>query len=340
MRSGPNLTLCPRYLLAFFLGMLLLESASGQSGNAPVLLHPRRTSNGLPVAIYQDTKLENFRKLVIGAFEDSRFSLTSIAKTKDGATQYKFSYPVPVGRNVQSIEVVVRVDENLDKSNRCARCFLRLAELPDLPALQKLPWMTQYEVSGHVFPAIDRAFAKIRADGQSVMDASFGFNYQDQWQGERNLYGNSFVGIDLPGLKAATIDSYRVAGFRFMGDDQKEPATGRSELVFSFPIDPDQPEGVVYKILLVDLLDERGNCYPCEISEAYDPYQQLPPAGLSGMSNRLSLESRFTAARTLAFERLEVSTERYLRPRSMFLVPPKPAPLGSPRPRPVPAVVT
>jgi hypothetical protein len=112
---------------------------------------------------------------------------------------------------------------------RCANCFLRLAELPGLPALQKLPWMAQYEVSSHVFPAIDRAFAKIRADGQSVMDARFGFNYQDQWQGERNLHGNSFVGIDLPGLKAVTIDSYRAAGFTFVGADQKAPATGRSD---------------------------------------------------------------------------------------------------------------
>lgn len=328
------------FVLPIFLGMVLLGSASGQSGNAPILLHPSYALNTLPVAIYQNIKVDDFRRLVMGAFEDSGFSPTTIAKTKDEATQYKFSYSVPVGKNVRSAELVVRVNENLDRNKRCANCFLRLAELPDLAALQKLPWMDQYEIAGHIFPAIDRAFAKIRADGQSAMDARFGFNYRDQWRGERNLYENSFVGIDLPDLKAATIASYRAAGFTFVGDDQKDPAMGRSELVFSFPIDPDQAAGVVYKILLVSQLDERGACFPCEMREAYDPYQQLPPAGLSGMSNRLSLEPRFAAARSLAFDQLKGAIERHLRPRTVFLVPSKPAPLGSPRPRPVPPVVT
>lgn len=323
-------------VLSIILGTALLESASAQSGMAPILLHPRLGSDALPVAIFQNIKVEDFRKLVIGAFEDYRFSFTSISKTKDGATQYKFSYPVPVGRDVQNVELVVRVDENLDRHKRCANCFLRMAELPDISALRKLPWMTQYEVSGHVFPAIDRAYAKIRVVGQSSMDRTFKFDYQDRWRGERNLYENSFVGIDLPDLKTAIIDSYRAAGFTFVGDDQQDSPTSRSELVFSYPVDPNQTAGVAYRIIFASQFNERGNCYPCEMREAYDPYQQLPPAGLSGISDRLSLESRFAAARTLAFERLKSATERYLRTRSVFVVPPKPAPLGSPRPRYVP----
>ena len=330
------------FVLSIFWGMVLLESACGQSANAPLMLHPRLSSNALPVAAYRDIKVEDFSKLVISAFENSRFSLKTIEKTKDGDTHYKFSYPVPVGNGVQNIELLVRVNENLDKHRKCANCFLRLAELPDLPALRNLPWMAQYEVSSAIFPAIDRAFGKIRTDGQSAMDRNFKFDYRDQWRGERNLYENSFVGIDLPDLKAATIDSYRAAGFTFLSDDQKDSAAGRSELVFSFPIDPDQATGVVYKVILAVQFNERrsGGCYPCEMREAYDPYQQLPAAGLSGMSNRLSLESRFTAARTLAFERLKGATSHYLRPGSLFLVPPKPAPLGSPRPQPLPVVVT
>lgn len=329
------------FVLSILWGMILFESASGQPSHAPLLLHPRLSPNTLPVAAYRDIKVEDLRKIVISAFEDSQFSLTTMEKTKDGETHYKFSYPVPVGKGVHNIELLVRVNENLDKHKRCANCFLRLAELPDLPALRNLLWMAQYEVSSAIFPAIDRAFGKIRANGQFAMDRSFQFEYRDQWKGERNLYENSFVGIDLSDLKAATIDSYRAAGFTFVRDDQKESTEARSELVFSFPIDPDQAAGVVYKVVLAAQFNERGRgCYPCEMKEAYDPYQQLPPAGLLGISNRLSLESRFTAARSLAFERLRSGTEQYLRPRTVFLVPPKPAPLGSPRPAPVPAVAT
>jgi hypothetical protein len=323
-------------VLPIILGMALLESASAQSGVAPILLHPRLGSDALPVAIFQNIKVEDFRKLVIGAFEASRFSFTSMAKSNEGETQYKFSYPVAMGRDVRNVELVVRVDENPDKHKRCANCFLRMADLPDISALSKLPWMTQYEVSSQVFPAVDRAYARIRVDGQSSMDSTFKFDYRDRWRGERNLYQNSFVGIDLPDLKTAIVDAYRAAGFTFVGDAQKDSSSGRPELVFSYPVDPNQTAGVAYRIIFANQFNGLGNCYPCETMEAYDPYQQLPPAGLAGISDRLSLESRFVAARTLAFERMKVATERYLRPRSVFVVPPKPAPLGSPRPRPVP----
>ena len=212
------------FLLSVFCGAILLESAIGQPVNAPLLLHPRLSADTLPVAAYRGIKVEEFRKMVIGAFENSGFALKSIEATTDGRTYYKFSYPVPVGpvdapgKNIQKVVVQVRVNENLDKHKRCASCFLRLAELPDLPVLQKLPWMTQYQVSSAIFPAIDRAFAQIRTNGKSAMDASFPFTYQNQWQGERNLYENSFVGMDLPDLKAAIIDAYRAAGFTFVND--------------------------------------------------------------------------------------------------------------------------
>lgn len=342
------------FVLPLLCGMVLVEGAFGKPviANAPILLHPNLTPTALPVAAYRGIKLEEFRKLVIGAFENSGFSLKAIETAKDGQAHYKLSYPVPVdpvGKGVQNIAIEVRVDEFLDKHKKCGNCFLRQAELPDLPALRNLPWMVQYQASSAIFPAIDRAFAKIHADGQSAMDTNFPFTYVNQWRGERNLYENSFVGIELPDLKAAIIDSYRSAGFTFVTDGLKDSANGRSELEFSFPLDPDKAAGgVVYKINLAAQFNEgngsvRGsgsNCYPCEISEAYDPYQQMPAAGLSGMTNRLSLEPRFAAARTLAFERLKAATERYLRPGTTFLVPPKPEPLGSPRPHILPMAVT
>ena len=339
------------FVLPLLCGMVLVESAFGIAvvANAPLLLHPSLTPNTLPVAAYRGIKLEAFRKLVIGAFEASGFKLKAIETTKDGQAHYRFFYPVTLGKEVQNIELQVRVDENLDKHKRCASCFLRLADLPDLPALSKLPWMAQYQVSSTIFPAIDRAFGKIRTNGQSAMDPNFSFTYVDQWRGERNLYENAFVGIDLSDLKAAIIDSYQAAGFTLVNDGLKDSANGRSELEFSFPLDPDKAAGgVVYKInLAAQFSDGNGSvrgsgshCYPCEITEAYDPYQQLPAAGLSGMTNRMSLEPRFAAARTLAFERLKAATERYLRPGTTFLVPPKPAPLGSPRPHILPMAVT
>lgn len=306
----------------------------------PTAVWRKAAPSAVPVAIYRGIKVDEFRQLVIGAFEASGFSWVSIAKTEDGLLHYRFSYPAPSGTKTEPIALVLRVDENFDKNKRCANCFLRLARLPDASAIESLPWMAQYDLSSQIFPDIDRAFERIRVDGQKYMDASFGFNYKNQWQGERNRYGNSFSGVGLPELKAATVDAYRAAGFVFSGDEQKQPNGSVSELNFTYPFDPNQPAGAIYKVVLASQLDASGNCYPCEMSESFDPHQALPAAGLGGMATRLTLESRFTAARTLAYEKLRSSTERYLRPRSVFTVPPKPAPLGSPRPAPMPMVVT
>lgn len=325
----------------FFLGMLLSGRVAAQSDAAPILLHPRSTPSALPVATYRGLKVGDFRQLVKSAFEGAGFTQATVTTTKEGAARYHFMAAVPVDSQLHRIAVVVAADENADRNGRCAPCFLRLTTLPELAVLQKLPWLTQYELSSTLFPAIDQAYARIQRQGQAFMDASQGFSYRHQWQGERNLLENAFAGIDLPALQAATIEAYRAAGFVFVGDMSKDPAQGRSELVFSFPIDPDQASaGVVYKLSLWSQLDARGACATCEMREAYDPYQPLPPAGVSGMPARWTLESRFTAARALAFERLRDATARHLRPRTSFVVPPKPAPLGSPRPARAPIVVT
>lgn len=325
--------------LAIILGMASPGSASVEFAGAPILLHPRPGTNTVPVAAYRNIRREDFRKLVVGAFENAGFALTAMDSSKDGAARYHFLYPLKVGRDTQKIRLVLRVDEHLDRSGRCADCFLRLADLVDVAALQKLPWMDQYEASSRIFPAIDDAFASIRANGQRFLVAGSGFHYRNWWRGERNLHENSYTGIDLPGLKSAIVDAYRAAGFTPV-PDQEDEAGSKTVLVFSFPIDPARAPGVVYKVLLPSRLDERGICNPCETWEAYDPYQPLPPSGLSGMSSRLTLESRFTAARELAYQRLKETTERYLRPGTVFTVPPKQAPLGSPRPAPMPVVVT
>ena len=324
------------------LGIALIGNAHGQSGDAPLLLHLKPAANAFPIAGYSNIKVETFRKLVIGAFEDSQFVLTgtSKAKEKHEETHYKFSYSVLVDEKPYNIEMVVKVNENLDKNKRCANCFLRQTFFPEFFTMTKLPWKVQYEIGSRVFPAIDQAFAKIRTNGQTHISAGFDFNYKNQWNGERNLLDNSFVDIGASELKAAIIDAYQAAGFVFVNEQIKGSTGSVLDLVFSFPVDGEQGGGVVYKIWFASRLTPNGACYTCETKESYDPYQQLPPAGISGASSRLTLEARFAAARTLAFEKFKAATERYLRPRSVFIVPPKPAPLGSPRPRPVPPVVT
>jgi hypothetical protein len=327
-------------LLPFIVAATFVGTAFGQDGYAPLLLHYTPRSTALPVAIYRNIKIDDLRTLVIGAFEGADFSLTSITRTKDGVAQFIFSYPMVLGSNSRNIALVLKLDENLDKDRRCERCFLRQALLTDVAGYTNLPWMTQYEASSRIFPDIDRAFAKIRTDGQKYMDAEVGFQYKNFWQGEKNLYGNSFSGISLTALKAATVDSYHAAGFVPMGEAQRTPDSVFSRLIFSFPIASDQTGGVVYEVLFASQFDASGSCNPCEMEELLDPYQQLPAAGLSGMASRLTLESRFSAARALAFDKLKDATERYLRPRSTFTVPPKSAPLGSPRPPMVMPAVT
>ena len=149
---------------------------------------------------------------------------------------------------------------------------------------------------------------------------------------------NSFVGVEPEDLIAKIIDAYRAAGFTFVKEEKIDSTA--SKLTLSFPISQDQAEGVVYTIAVSSQFDARGRCYPCEISETYDPYQRLPAAGLSGIPNRLTLESRFSAARIQAFEALMSATGRYLRPGTVFTIPAKLAPLGSPRPQMLPAAVT
>ncbi|MFC4924699.1 MULTISPECIES: hypothetical protein [Delftia] len=318
--------------------MTMVHGAPGQNIQSPIMLHERTSPNAFPVAIYRGIKVDDFRKLVISSFERARFSHTAIEKSKDGTAQYKFFYSLATGGKIQRIDVVLRVDENLDKSRRCANCFLRLTMIPDLPSLQSSSWMLQYDLSRQVFSAIDQAYADIHDLGRKSMDAEFGFNYQNRWRGERNLYDNSFVGIEPSSLKTTIIDAYSAAGFKLASDTTKDSIF--SELTFTFPIAPDQTEGVVYKISVASQLDAGNRCYPCEISEVYDPYQRLPATGLSGMSSRLTLESRFAAARMQALDRLKDGTERYLRPETVFTIPPKPAPLGSPRPQIRPPIVT
>lgn len=332
--------LTKNWVITVVLGGALIGNASGLSAGSPVDLYYRTMPESVAIASYRHIKIDELRKLVIGAFEASDFSFISVSKIKEDEWQYRFSYPVPANGKVDTIFLVLKVDENVDKNKRCVSCFLRRVDLPNLLEIKGLSWMAQYDTGYQVYTRIDRAFEKVRVDGQAYMDASIGFNYKNFWQKEQNLFGNSFTGVSPQDLKTLTIDAYLAAGFVFAGEKQAKLSADGSVFNFIFPLDSDQAVGVAYGVGFYSQMKKDGACHPCEVNEYFDPYQTLPAAGLTGMASRLTLESRFTAARMLAFEKLKSGTERYLRPRTEFVVPAKTVPLGSPRPSFVPIAAT
>lgn len=272
------------------------------------------------------------------AFQKSGFSLVAVDEQKGKSTVFQFRFDAdPKSRLAPT--VLMSADELPDSRRRCNPCFLRFAEIKNVQEIKALPWMAQYDLSARLIPAIDNAYSTIESVGREHLDPAFPFSYKREWEGEKNLYGNSFVGISLPGLKEAVVRAYRSAGFVPI-ENELPSRPSELALTFSFPVDPARDGGVVYKVMIYSQYDADGHCHPCEVAEQYDPYQQLPAAGLSGVLNRATLESRFTTARSAAFESMRSELERYLRPRSAFLVPPKRAPLGSPPPPPTPPVVT
>lgn len=291
-----------------------------------------------PAAAYRNISVAEFRLLVRKAFQASGFSFVSVDEQKGKSTIIQFDLIVDPKINLNP-KIRISTDELLDGRRRCNPCFLRFAEISNAPEIKRLPWMAQYDLSALLVPAIDKAYSNIEASGREHLDPSFGFNYKHQWMGEKNLFGNSYAGISLPDLKERIVNAYRNAGFIPIEGDINSK-TSSLELTFSFPIDPPKDGGAVYKLNILSQYDAGGHCYPCEVVEMYNPYQRLPPAGLSGVLNRATLESRFSAARNTAFENIRTDLERYLRPRSGFSMPSKTAPLGSPPPPPTPIVVT
>jgi len=291
-----------------------------------------------PTAAYRNISVAEFRSTVSNAFQKSGFSLSSVDEQKDKSTVFVFKLDVDPKMGLVPI-VLVSADELLDGRKKCNPCFLRSTEVKNGRDFKALPWMTQYDLSALLVPAIDNAYSTMESVGREHADLAFKFNYKRQWEGERNLFGNAFVGISLPSLRERIVRAYRSAGFIPIESEASAEASELA-LTFSFPVDPAKDGGVVYKVGIYSQYDADGNCHPCEVAEHYDPYQQLPPAGLSGVLSRATLESRFTAARNAAYESMRAELERYLRPRSVFSGPPKRAPLGSPRPQPGPAVAT
>jgi len=276
--------------------------------------------------------------MVRKAFQEAGFVFVSAKEQKDKLTTIQFDLAINP-KTEPTPTILASIDELLDGRKKCDPCFLRFTEISNEREIRALPWMMQYKVTSLLVPAIDKAYSNIESSGRTHLDPSFSFNYKPQWKGEQNLFGNSYTGISLTDLKDRVINAYRSAGFTPI-ESNTDPKSSELDLIFNFPIDLTKDGGAIYKLRIHSQFDSNGRCYPCEVTENYDPYQRLPPAGLSGVLDRATLESRFSTARSTAFENTRIDLERYLRPRSGFTVPIKPAPLGSPRPPPTPIVVT
>jgi hypothetical protein len=324
-----RLSVFERVLFFAFLLTIFSSNSWSQGLTGPLAFHKRYESS-MPVAIYKDIKAEDLKKMIVTAFKESNFSLISINEAADQGTLYNFSYKIEFDGKIHTVNLVTRSNGNVNSQKRCANCFLRFTNFSDDSFAKNLPWMVQYELSSKVFPDLDKAYDKIKMNGQKYMDQQFGFDYKNQWQGERNSssYGNAFIGIDISTLKREVIKAYTDAGFNL--SQERSSGLNSLSIVFSFPIDNEEKrEGVVYIVHFLNQFSSNEFCSPCEVTEAYNPYQKLPAAGILGIQNRLTLESRFSSSRERAFELLNNSTARYLRPRTTFLIPPKPAPLGS-----------
>jgi hypothetical protein len=300
-----------------------------------------RTSHNLPVAIYRNIRVQDLNRLLIDSFAEFNFSLLAAKKDADGATAYQFSYPLDKQGKSGSVVFEFQVDGTV-VNGKCMNCFLRWGQIQSESDMAKLPWMAQYDLSSRLYQDIDQAYASLKKKSGNYLDPQHGFDYKPMWSGERNRpgYDNSYVKVKLPDLKRELVRAFTDSGFVLLRDSNPAAEAPDSVLAFSFPVDGDKPAGVVYSIQVASQFDADGFCYPCETRPVYDPYQTLPPAGLSAMSGRLTLASRFEAGLNSAYDQTKAATERYLRPRTQFTRPPKSAPPGSPRPPPLPMVVT
>lgn len=335
------LKMVSRMAVSLILGLGCLSISSGQPVAKRMAAAETRTPHAMPVAIYRDIRVRDLNRLLIDSFKESNFSLLAAKKDGDGITDYQFSYPMEKNGRSGSVVFGFKVDGTV-VNGTCMNCFLRWGQIQNESDMAKLPWMARYDLNSRLYPDIDQAYASIKTKSRDYLDPQHGFDYQTLWSGERNRpgYDNAYVKVKLPDLKRELVRAFTESGFILLRDSNPAADAPDSVLAFSFPIDGDKPAGVVYSIQVASQFDADGFCYPCETRPVYDPYQALPPAGLSAMSGRLTLASRFEAGLSSAYDQTKAATERYLRPRTQFIRPPKSGPPGSAPPPRNPPVVT
>lgn len=329
-----------RIAVFLVLGFGCFSLPSAQPAPYPIATVEARVRS-VPLAIYSNIGADRLNQMLIDSFSEFHFSLFATRRDADGSTVFLFSYPVDKNGKYGTVIYELKVDGAIVK-NKCANCFLRWGRVLNERDIGKLPWMAQYDLSSRLYPDIDQAHASIKNKSLNYLDLQHGFDYKNMWGGERNRpgYDNSYVNVKLLDLKRELVRAFTDSGFILLNDSNPAANASDSVLAFSFPTGGDRPDGVAYAVRLSSQFDADGLCYPCEAGLQYDPYQTLPPAGLSAMASRLTLASRFESGLNSAYDQIKASTERYLRPRTQFIRPPKFPPPGSARPHIMPMPVT
>lgn len=328
--------------LAMALGLVSLShsiQADEPSSAKQAMAKPGPPSRGLPIAIYKDIKADDLNKLLVESFSESSFSQPAVRKVNEGLTEFEFSYPLDKEGRSGSVGFKFVVDGTV-VDGRCMNCFLRTGQWQDAQAIDKLPWMAQYELNSRSQADLEKSYLSLKNKSLAYLERPSEFGYRQPGAGQRIRLAesNSYVGVRLPDLKRDVARALTDAGFVLVRDSNPAANAGDSGLVFSFPIGSGKTDGAVYTIRFTSQFDAEGRCYPCETTQVYDPYQNLP-SGLLAMAGRLTLASRFETGFNSAHDQIKASTERYLRPGTQFVRPSKPLPPGSTRPN-RPMVVT
>jgi hypothetical protein len=326
-----------RIAVFLVLGLGCLSISGAQPVAKRIAAVETRTPHAFPVAIYRNIRVQDLNRLLIDSFTESKFSLLAAKKDADGITAYQFSYPMEKNGKSASVVFAFKVDGTV-VNGKCMNCFLRWGKIQNEKDIANLPWMAQYDLSSRLYPDIDQAYRLVKTKSRDYLDPQHGFDYKNMWSGERNRpgYDNSYAKVTLPDLKREVARAFTDSGFILLRDSNPAADASDSVLAFSYPIASDKPDGVAYAIRVSSQFDADGLCHPCETTPLYNPYQILPPAGFSAMSSRLTLASRFESSLNSAYEKTKASTERYLRPGTQYIQPPKSASLGSAPPPPAP----
>lgn len=323
-----------KYLLKSTLLTVLLAT-----GPVPMLGAGTIPNNptGVAVSSFKGIKLDALGTVVASAFSASHFSLVSLTSGKDvdgdSVLHFRFSYPLTESDGSKPAIINVKVDGKIDRKGICTLCFLRDGYFEDSASLRKYSWMNEYELRSRLYPDLDKAFSTIQVETSAYIENPR-LGYRPVWDGDKNrhLNSNSYLLISLNELKGSVIRSFEDAGFVLIEEKNSTLMAGSGELQFVFPYASGQKIGAKYSVGIHSQLDANGRCYPCEVVEIFDPYQDLPSPGLGGVIDRATLPARFEASLNLAQDNMQAANARYLRPGTAYFRPMKTAPLGTPRP--------
>lgn len=326
-------------LFRYWLGLLLAVLSTFCMADVPM------KPAALALSSYKGIGLGTFEKTVLSGLTAEGFVLDSTNRERDKDGQHnilmKFKYPLPIGDTSAPPLIVVKVDGTLDRSGNCVLCFLRGPYIEDHRALMKSSWMERYELRFQVNSRLDKSVSRVQGDLLKFAQNP-AITTETYWTGEENTEkdSNSFIVLSPAELKAKLVTQLSSAGFVFIDESNPWKLENSVFLNFIYPYTTGERMGAKYEIIINSQLDKNGNCYPCEVRESFDPYQNLPAPGLAGVLDRATISTRFYSSLSAAQDQMQSTLSQYLRPKTQFFRLKSSVTLGTPRPRPRPLVVT